>query len=94
MKGDSDIGSDASWGIRRKPVVKVEQSEILAWLEERRSATLPEIAEHFDVSEASARRKAEGLVYQGKLLVQAGRQARPSIPRRYELASPKTSQQD
>ncbi len=46
----------------RKRHVRMEQDAILTWLREQDSATLHEIAEHFDISKHSARRKADGLV--------------------------------
>lgn len=52
--------------------------------EEKLIATLPEIAQHFEISEASARRKADGLVAQGKLIVEDGCKDDWS-PRRYGI---------
>ena len=50
----------------RKPWVHTEQDAILRWMaEEKLIATRPELAQHFDISEASARRKADGLVGDG-----------------------------
>lgn len=74
----------------RKPHVQVEQTAILAWLDEQRTATLREIAEHFDISAHSARRKADGLVAQGKLTVEVGSRIEKdgaAIPRRYYRTS-------
>ena len=74
---------------QRKRHVKVDQDAILAWLREgKRAATLREIAEHFDISMASARGKADGLAAQGKLTVEAGSRIKAGsapTPRRYEL---------
>jgi hypothetical protein len=72
----------------RKPLVMVRQQAILDWLTEVGSATPREIAEHFGNSQHSARRKADGLAAQGKLLVTEGAFAkddRPVIARRYTL---------
>jgi hypothetical protein len=57
---------------QRKHPVRIDAGAILAWIDERRCATLREIAEHFNISEGSARRKADGLVYVGKFTVIAG----------------------
>jgi hypothetical protein len=51
-----------------------------AWCEPT-SATLPEIAQHFDISEANARSKADGLLAQGKLIVEDGCRGRHGWPR-------------
>jgi hypothetical protein len=67
---------------RRKPPVKVAQDAILAWMHERLSATLREIAQRFNISTHSARCKADGLVAQGKLNVTPGSLS-PPTPRRY-----------
>lgn len=56
----------------RKRHVQIKQDAILTWLRERDSATLREIAEHFDISKHSARRNADGLVAQGELAVESG----------------------
>jgi len=71
----------------RKRHVHVEQDAILAWLSEQDGArTLREIAKHFDISTATARRLADGLAAQGKLTVEPGSRFElghgPS-PRRY-----------
>ncbi len=76
----------------RKRHVQVDQAAILAWLQEQRSATttLREIAEHFDISEHTARRKADGLVEQGKLTVEPGsriQRVSAATPRRYKALS-------
>lgn len=71
----------------RKQHVQVEQAAIFAWLDEQHTAaTLCEIAEHFDISQHSTRRKADGLVAQGKLTVEAGSRIEKgggATPRRY-----------
>lgn len=75
---------------RRKQPVRVELSEILAWLTERGSATTSEIALHFNISEHTAWMKADALVHQGKLEVTPGGPRRPrvySIPATPEPAS-------
>jgi predicted ArsR family transcriptional regulator len=70
----------------RKPQVYVGQAAILAWMkQEKLIATLPEIAQHFEISEASARRKADGLVAQGKLIVEDGGRGRHGWFRRYGI---------
>jgi len=71
----------------RKRHVRVEHDAILAWLGEQDGATtLHEIAKHFDISTATARRLADGLAAQGKLTVEPGSKLErghgPS-PRRY-----------
>lgn len=70
---------------RRKPPVRIEQAEILAWLTERGSATTAEIASHFDISEHTAWAKADGLVCQGKLHVLPGVRGSYGHPRLYSL---------
>jgi len=78
------------WPRERKQPVRVELSEILAWLTDRRSATTREIAQHFNVSEHTAWLKADTLVHQGKLEVMPGEGWRPrvySIPATPEPAS-------
>jgi DNA-binding MarR family transcriptional regulator len=71
----------------RKRHVQVEQDAILAWLREQDGArTLREIAEHFDIHTATARRLADGLAAQGKLTVEPGSKFERDhgpIPRRY-----------
>lgn len=73
----------------RKRHVQVEQPVILAWLREQGSATLREIAEHFEISQHSARRKADGLVVQGELTVEPGSRIEAgrsgATPRRYAV---------
>jgi hypothetical protein len=70
----------------RKPQVYIGQDAILAWMkEENLIATLPEIAQHFEISEGSARRKADGLVARGKLIVEDGRRGRHGWLRRYGI---------
>jgi hypothetical protein len=54
-------------------------------MSEKLIATLPEIAQHFDISDASARRKADGLVARGKLIVEEGRRGLHGWPRRYGI---------
>jgi hypothetical protein len=78
------------WPTGRKQPVRVELSEILAWLTDRCSATTREIAQHFNVSEHTAWLKADTLVHQGKLEVMPGEGWRPrvySIPATHEPAS-------
>src|ERR1700686_4730778 len=75
---------------RRKQPVRVELSEILAWLTERGSATTREIAQHLHISEHTVWMKADALVHQGKLKVTPGERWRPrvySIPATPEPAS-------
>lgn len=77
---------------RRRPKwpVRVELSEILAWLTERGSATTKEIAQHFNISEHTVWVKADALVHQGRLKVTPGERWRPrvySIPATPEPAS-------
>jgi hypothetical protein len=75
---------------RPKQPVRVERSEILAWLTERGSATTREIAQHFHISEHTVWMKADALVHQGKLKVTPGERWRPrlySIPATPEPAS-------
>jgi hypothetical protein len=69
----------------RKRPVKVDQQAILAWMHERQPTATPrEIAQHFDVSEHSAKCKADGLVAQGKLTVTPGSRSQRT-PRRYSV---------
>jgi hypothetical protein len=81
----------ARWPRRRpKQPVRVELSEILAWLTERGTATTKEIAQHFNISENTVWTKADALVHQGKLEVTPGERWRPrvySIPATPEPAS-------
>lgn len=70
---------------RRKPAIWIEQSEILAWVTEKRSATTAEIAQHFDINKYTVLRKADGLVAQGKLEVEPGGRGRYGHPRRYSI---------
>jgi predicted ArsR family transcriptional regulator len=74
----------SSYAEGRKPHVRVEQDEILEVLRETGGGELPMIAKHFGVSEASARRKLDGLVARGVLRVAAG----PPGPRFYWPAAP------
>jgi DNA-binding IclR family transcriptional regulator len=68
----------------RKRHVQVEQDAILAWLREQDGTrTLREIAEHFDIHTATARRFADGLAAQGKLTVEPREHSHGPIPRRY-----------
>jgi len=80
------------WPRRRpKQPVRVELSEILAWLTERGTATTKEIAQHFNISEHTVWTKADALVHQGRLEVTPGERWRPrvySIPATLERASP------
>lgn len=70
----------------RKPWVHTEQDAILRWMaEEKLIATRPELAQHFDISEASARRKADGLVARGKLIVEDGCRGLHGWPRHYGI---------
>jgi hypothetical protein len=70
----------------RRPQVYIGQDAILTWMkEEKLIATLLEIAQHFKISEASARRKADGLVAQGKLIVEDGGRGRHGWLRRYGI---------
>lgn len=78
---------DANVARRRKPPVKVDQDAILAWMHERPSAMLREIAQHFNISAHSARCKADGLAAQGKLNVTPGSLS-PPTPRRYSVPAP------
>lgn len=58
----------------RKPHVRVPQNEYLRVLAEvGGTAILDDIAEHLDVSTATARRALDGLAHQGKVAVQSGR---------------------
>jgi hypothetical protein len=57
---------------QRKHPVRIDQSAVLAWMHDRGDATLREIAQHFSISEHSARGKADGLVAPGKLTVTPG----------------------
>lgn len=60
------------------------QDAILTWMQAQKLvATLPEIAQQFQISEATARRKADGLVAQGKLILDEGRRGRGGWLRRY-----------
>jgi predicted ArsR family transcriptional regulator len=69
---------------RRKKHVQVSQDAILAALQETGGGELPTIAQYFDVSETTARRKLDGLVYQGKLKVEPGRKGHGAgLPRFY-----------
>jgi hypothetical protein len=68
----------------RKSHVSVEPDAILAWLRERGSASLHEIARHFDISTASAQKKADGLAHAGRLDVTPGN---PTSARRGPTAS-------
>lgn len=70
---------------RRKPPVRVEPSKILVWLTERGSATTREIAQHFSISEGTAWRNADVLVYQGKLKVTPGEMGWDGRPRVYSI---------
>jgi hypothetical protein len=68
----------------RKAPVHIEQDAILAWMtEEQLIATLPEIAQHFDISKA--RKKADGLVAQDKLIVEDGCRGPYGWLRRYGI---------
>lgn len=57
----------------RKPYVHVAHEQYMTAMREVGEAVVEDIAEHFNVSEASARRKLDGLVAQGKLTVRSGR---------------------
>lgn len=65
--------------------MRLDPEDIGVWLQRRLVATLPEIAEHFEISQATARRMADGLVVQGKLTVEEGRPGACGHPRRYEI---------
>jgi hypothetical protein len=69
----------------RKQPVRVELSEILAWLTERRSATTRDIAQHFNISEHTAWEKANALVHQGKLAFTPGEVGWGGHPRVYSI---------
>lgn len=60
----------------RKRHVRSDQDEILAAITEVCAeggvGFLPDVAEHFGISEATARRQLDGLVAQGKLVLAAG----------------------
>ena len=60
----------------RKPHVRVPQHEYLTALREVGGGLLDDIAEHFDVSDATARRMLDGLVAQDALTVQQTPQGR------------------
>lgn len=68
----------------RKPHVVVPQEEYLEVHKELNKwwLTLEEIALHFDVSQSAARRKLDGLVYQGRMQVEPGT---AWTPRQYVL---------
>jgi predicted ArsR family transcriptional regulator len=68
----------------RKPHVSVEQWEFGAYVSAREEASLPEVAAALEVSEATARRNLDGLVYQGLLERERGRPGRPA---RYRVPS-------
>lgn len=51
----------------RKPHVRVPQQMYLDFLRENGSHSLADLASIFDVSEATARRKLDGLIHQGKV---------------------------
>jgi predicted ArsR family transcriptional regulator len=66
----------------RKPHVHVDQEEYVTVLDEvGGAARLDDIAEHFDVSEATARRKLDGLVAQRRVKLLRER------PREYGLTA-------
>jgi DeoR/GlpR family transcriptional regulator of sugar metabolism len=65
----------------RKPSVRVSQEELLAFIEARSAASLWTVIEAFDIVETTARRKLDGLVYQGKLTVQPGTAHRERVYR-------------
>ena len=56
----------------RKPHVHVDADTILAALRETGGGLLPDIAEHFEVSTMTARRKLDGLVARGQARVVPG----------------------
>lgn len=72
-------------GRPRKGHMHIDQQDIGVWLQQWLVATLQEIAEHFGISQATARRITDGLVAQGKLTVEAGRPGARGYPRRYEI---------
>lgn len=69
----------------RKPHVHVAQDTLLEAVREVGSGELPTIAEAFSLSEATARRKLDGLVSQGKLRVHPGAAGPGYHPRCYEV---------
>jgi hypothetical protein len=73
--------------LQRKRPVRVDSNAILAWLREQGSATLLEIARHFDISTASAQGKADGLARAGRLDVTPG-SVRLRTPRSYSVPPP------
>ena len=70
---------------RRKPPVRVEPSEILAWLTNRGSATTRQIAQHFNISESAAWGNTNVLVHRGEVDVMPGG---PHSPRIYSIRRP------
>lgn len=56
----------------RKPHKRVDQSEYLRVLGEVGVARCDDIAEHFDVSPATAKRQLDGLAHQGKVRIAGG----------------------
>jgi hypothetical protein len=85
MEGWAPPPGAIRWPARRKQPVRVELSEILAWLTERRSARTREIAQHFHISDGTAMMKADALVHQGKLDVTPGVMGWDGHPRIYSI---------
>lgn len=61
-------GQESRAAKRRKHHVKADQEAIYVFVVETGIVTVSEAADRFDVSPASARRKLDGLVSQGRLI--------------------------
>jgi DeoR/GlpR family transcriptional regulator of sugar metabolism len=65
------------------PVIRWDRADLGGFVAERGRATLAEVAEAFDVSEATVRRYLDGLVAQGLLSVRVGKRGPRPTPRVY-----------